>query len=713
MKKTIFHKCIILLIFIFVALVIECVYFGVQFGQLFPSYFFYDLSILLFLGAISLLFGKYKGQIVVSSVFWIIEIVLITANLSLAGANGDVFTWDMLTLLVDASKAATGAGAVSFFAFKELIILIFIMLSGLGGMIFYYHRLLKEDKEKQGFKKYSRNIICMGLISLICISTNALNVLYIREKEYKYKVSSDEYLYDSSFINQEALESFGTFGFYYINALNTAERIFKPNQKTINNLENYLLEGENSNHNNDYTGVSAGNNLIYILFETGEYFGIHPELTPNLFSLITSQGIMDKNNNILDGGLLLSNYHSKSQTNISEAQSLFGSYPLTGILNYNYLDNYYPFTLPNKFKEAYPNAMVNSYHSNDGNYYNRYDAHQHYGFDKHYAAEDMQIGESTSSTWIRMDSQMFDKCLTSSSTISDTVAPLVPENLNEPFFSYLISFSTHGPFENRDDLENNKKIVEEKIAEPYTTLHGNLIDLNNDIYGEEIKTYLAAAYDFDLGIGKLIDDLRAKDELENTTIMIFSDHYAYYSNLSALSKGYNEDDVVYPEIYNVPAFLFDTKLKTKIKENVEKDNNIEIMDYYNTQVTKYTKFCGNIDFAPTLLNILGIDYNPHLYTGRDIFSKQKSFVLSRYGGIFNDKFYTSDGKKIDNLPEVYYEYEKLEKKGLEIIEKEELLYQEYLQLKNEVDIFYKEVSDFLIREDYIDLIYRSAYFGKH
>lgn len=716
MKKVLTNKLILFAIYIGVALLMESYYFLIQYKQVFPYYFLYDFCIIVVFGCITTICGKYKGQIVASVFFWTIQVTLATANFALSKANGDIFSWEMISLMIDAAKATTGAGGSKFIKLVHLLFFLPVIGCGLTGMILFYKKKIKfNDIHPYGAKNYFKSMGYAALVAAICMSCNLITVLSISKQNESYKVSSDAYLYDSQFIKQEALRKFGTFGFYYINAKSNLKKLFSDNDQKVMTLRTYLQQGLNTDTTNPYTGVSEGNNLIYILFETGEWFGINEKITPNLFSLITEDAIKDKNGVAVDGGIVLTNYHSKSQTNISEAQSLFGSYPLTGILNYNYDNNEYPFTLPSKFKSQYPNAAVNSYHSNVGKYYNRYDAHIHYGFDKHYAAEEMGLEQASDKTWIRMDSEMFGKCLTTSSTYQESVAPIVPENHAEPFFSYVISFSTHGPYTDRDYLEENKQYVKSQITEPFSTLIGDQIDLENEIYGEEVATYLAAAYDFDIGIGKLIDDLREKDELDKTTIMIFSDHYAYYSNLSATTKGYDQKVTTIPKIYNVPAFIFDSKLKQKMKDNMPIDDDIHYLDYPGRKILSYHKYCGNIDFTPTLLNLLGIDYNIHDYTGRDIFSTNSSFVLSRYGGMFNDRFYTSDGKTIDNMPEQYYYYQENEEAGVpidEIIEIEGMSKNQYIALRNEINEFFIEASEFLVRQDYIDMIYRNDYYGK-
>ena len=49
------------------------------------------------------------------------------------------------------------------------------------------------------------------------------------------------------------------------------------------------------------------------------------------------------------------------------------------------------------------------------------------------------------------------------------------------------------------------------------------------------------------------------------------------------------------------------------------------------------KPCCSVDLLPTILNLLGMDYDSRMYAGRDIFSDEEGLV------IFNDRSFVTDG----------------------------------------------------------------------
>ena len=125
----------------------------------------------------------------------------------------------------------------------------------------------------------------------------------------------------------EALKKFGTFGFYFQDLNTTFFSLNKNREERIQTAKDYLNSGEISSIG-DYTGISAGNNVIVIMAESFEWYGVSEELTPTLYSLKTEN-------------VAMTNYYSKSNTNISESFGFLGSFPLTKTL----LSHFYFFSI--------------------------------------------------------------------------------------------------------------------------------------------------------------------------------------------------------------------------------------------------------------------------------------------------------------------------------------------------------------------------------
>ena len=60
---------------------------------------------------------------------------------------------------------------------------------------------------------------------------------------------------------------------------------------------------------------------------------------------------------------------------------------------------------------------------------------------------------------------------------------------------------------------------------------------------------------------------------------------------------------------------------------------------------KIEKYCNSFDVLPTILDLLGYDYNLNLYHGVSVFKEETSVFISREAGMFNDYIY-SDGDRV-------------------------------------------------------------------
>lgn len=349
-----------------------------------------------------------------------------------------------------------------------------------------------------------------------------------------------------------------------------------------------------------YFGISEGNNVILMLAESVEWFPLtaNPEVSAQLFPNITR---------LMNEGIVANNHYSREKTDISEAQSLLGSYPLKDYTCNEYKQNAYPYALPNIYKNAVEGSVVKSYHNHASTYYNRNVFHKSLGFEQLYGIEHMTeygavdyqntIGERN------LDSEMMT-AMKDNMFLTD-----------KPFFTYIISYSTHGGYyTERQSLKNYGYY--DKLDE-----YG-VYPATDNIYDNYIRTYAAAYLDFDKAIGIMLDDLESKNLLDKTTIVIYSDHNAYYDRMSYYGKGIEK---MQSEIFHVPMFIYDTKVKAAL-ESEKKSNYIE-------------KFTTTADIVPTLLNLLGIEYYSNLYFGNNVFSDAESIIYSRaYSCFITDDF---------------------------------------------------------------------------
>jgi len=115
-----------------------------------------------------------------------------------------------------------------------------------------------------------------------------------------------------------------TFGFYFINISNVLNELFGKStndtslRQGLSALDNYFSEGQMSSEAygdaNLYTGSLKGKNIVLIVIESGEWYGINKEYTPTLYEMATK-------------GIAFTEYYARDKTNHSEAMSILGSYP--------------------------------------------------------------------------------------------------------------------------------------------------------------------------------------------------------------------------------------------------------------------------------------------------------------------------------------------------------------------------------------------------
>jgi len=680
-------KYIVMSLYVVFSILIEMTTFLFNKYGLLPKYFMFFMAGVILLCAFLGVFVKLKAVRVTASILLFIQILISFANVNLLKITGEIFSWDMLSILHEATRAA-GKGISVTFLYLLIVLPLLYAFIRIGK---FFELKWKLNGIKTSHKMRLNSIITTML--LIALSSfvfdNQQTYIENQSPENPTTIIDDAYLVNTFYVKQEAYKKLGTMGYYVLsgirNIFNSLAGDYMKN--LIESVDSYFDQYSNYENQNDLTGISEGNNVIAILVETWDYSGIHPEFTPNLYRLFQES-------------LLLGQYYSKDQTNISESKTIFGSYPMTGILNYNYGQNVYPFTLPNMFKSAYPNSIVGSFHNNDGNYYNRNESHLQFGFDFH--VDGLLMNLSANDLWINLDSEMFASTLMSKE--GSTLNYMIPEDTTEPFFSYVSTFVTHGPFVYREELEEYYAIIE-SYDQPYITYLGDEIDLTN----EYVKTYLAAIMDFDKGMGYLLDELEERDLLSTTTLVLISDHYAYYHYYASETKGIDASDVTNALTYLVPAMIYDQKLTQALKESnaYQETYQIQYTSYGDDAILTSNKFFTNVDIVPTLLNLLGIPYDSAVYLGNDVFGPEDSLILSRWGGLFNNQFYSNDGYEILNLPDEYTSF------LLGFSAESPWTYEEYIDFSEAIAKFHQKTNDFLLKYEYIDRIYISNYFGNH
>ncbi|MBQ1566313.1 MAG: LTA synthase family protein, partial [Erysipelotrichaceae bacterium] len=393
----------------------------------------------------------------------------------------------------------------------------------------------------------------------------------------------DLYLYDTFYNN---LRFYDRFGLYEYVAKDTRLSIEQNQSTSLSKEEREKIDSFISNHQNteqnDHTGIYSGKNLVLILCESLNDYPLYKDLFPTL-------------NMMAENGTLFTNYYAplyQSSTSDSEFISLTSMLPSVdfGTTSYSFANNQYPYALPNLFKDAGYN--VNSYHSNISNMYNREPLHMSLGFETFYDQE--KLGLSTEGRYFQMwvnwidDDELFD------ATIRNT-------HTNKPFFDFVITASGHLPY------IRDREEIQIQLDELEKTEYAQL--------DEETKCYLASQMNFDKGLAQLLDSLKAADQLENTIIILYGDHYPYgLSTEEALNNVVGESD------YNknrVPFIIYDPSTKGSANANL----------------------ASTFDIYPTICNLFGLDTGDSYQVGRDLFGSRPGIIPFMDRSVLTDTFY--------------------------------------------------------------------------
>ena len=338
------------------------------------------------------------------------------------------------------------------------------------------------------------------------------------------------------------------------------------NSIELQELSDYLMNRKITSKNK-YSGIFEGYNLIYICAESFWTYAVDEQVTPTLYKL---------SNN----GFVLNNYYNsfRNTTTNGEYAYVVGlwpdiSYDSTGGRDSGTFSQsstkYMPMGMGHVFYQNGYNTYA--FHNFKGSYYNRIDSYKNLGFRNIYFKDD---GMSFSSDWITSDEEM--------------AIQSVNEYINKDcFFSYYMTFSGHGPYcddnwMSEKNIDEVKKRLGEKVGE----------------YNEEALSYLACNLELEYAMEYLVKELDKRGILDNTVIVLAGDHYPYYLSErgrdSLAGRHLSET-----EIFKSKCIIYNSLLDKPIYSDA---------------------YCCNIDILPTVLNLMGIDYDSRLLMGTDVFS---------------------------------------------------------------------------------------------
>ena len=551
----------------------------------------FTLSWIFFVLGASIFYKKKIGK-TIYIIFFILSFAIYTVNNIYYSMTGTFFDFSMVLL--------AGEGSEYFLdAIKDCNIWVYILMvpiigSFILGLKFYPSR--NKTNLKNVIKVFFAFLILHFIIPFLLGTLN---------EELTWSTwRNPRNIYMSFNDNNKSMMVSGVYEYTVRNFYIT----FIKAKKTTNEEDLTFLEEEynkeETKETNKYTGKYKDNNLIIVQLEGIDNWLITEEDTPTLYKMMNNGINFTNHYSYYNGGG--STFNSEFAVNTGFITPL--SYTQNA---YTFNKNTFPYSLAHLFKnEGY---TVNAFHMNTSEYYSRGVNYKNWGYDNYYGLVDLGTYKD--------DSYVLDRELILNETFKEKMFE------NEKFVNYIITYTNHMPF--TTEKGNCRKLLKlDYLSE------NNLEELPKDyVYPEMTEESCARrqAKETDYMMELLLNELTERNLLDNTTIVVFTDHYLYTLSDQTILDKYKETDNNL--INHTPFFIWhNNKDKKTIKE-----------------VT------SQLNVLPTVLNLYGIDYNSNYYIGTDALDNNYhgSVFFSDYswydGSIYVDGGIITKGKEIDSL----------------------------------------------------------------
>ncbi|MFK0520913.1 LTA synthase family protein [Paenibacillus illinoisensis] len=275
-------------------------------------------------------------------------------------------------------------------------------------------------------------------------------------------------------------------------------------------------------------------------------------------------------------------YHQTGQGRTSDAD--FGAnislHPLAvGSAFVRYADHSYD-SLPSILKDN--GYSTNVFHAYESGFWNRYTMYQNMNYDKFYSKNDFEQDDPLG--WSLSDESFFRQSVQK-----------MDSEVTEPFYSFLITLSSHHPYA----LPRDKQQLD--VGEFEGTMFGD---------------YLQSVHYVDSALGSMVEDLKNRGLWDKTIFMFYGDHdnsikeQAQYEQF--LGRSLNELDM--EQIMNEVPLL------------------VHLPD--GAEAGTIDQPAGQLDITPSALHLLGIP-DEYYHMGNDIYDGSSRTVVLR-SGAFTD-----------------------------------------------------------------------------
>jgi phosphoglycerol transferase MdoB-like AlkP superfamily enzyme len=241
-----------------------------------------------------------------------------------------------------------------------------------------------------------------------------------------------------------------------------------------------------------------------------------------------------------------------------------------------YVNNTY-YGLPWLLRDNGYNAWV--FHGYKADYWNREEAYVNQGFQRFISEKDFDFDDIIG--FGLKDEDFFDQSI-------HYLKELDKKDEN-PFYAFMITLSSHTPF---------------LMPEEYQTLR-----IREEHKDTMLGNYLQAIHYTDQQIGSFIESLKREGLYDDTVIAIYGDHFA------VLSTDENEQPIMSDLLGE--RYDFDSMMNMPLIIHVPGEDIHEINTTLGSQ----------LDFYPTIANIMGYNNEKGLVFGRDLNNTEENYVF--------------------------------------------------------------------------------------
>lgn len=380
------------------------------------------------------------------------------------------------------------------------------------------------------------------------------------------------------------------------------EELASGEENKYSKINKYFASREVTDYN-DYTGYFKGKNVIVILMESVNNGIINESEFPNFYKMYSN------------GWSWTNNYSPRNScaTGNNEFSLMTGLYSIYNTCTSNsYKNNTYFESIFGLFNSA--GYTTRSYHDYTEWYYYRNTIHSNMGSNKYLDVDDLNMKiRGVYGQW-PSDEEFFTNAMDN----------LLNTDVNEPFMAFFTTVTTHQPYISSSEYGDLYKDYYEELG-----------------YSTPVSRYFSKMKVLDNALGIMLDTLESKGMLEDTVIVLTADHYPYGLKDDYLSE-FIDGDLDDYEAERTPFVIYNPSISG----------------------VKYTDYTSYINILPTLANLMGLEYDPRLYMGTDLFSDSyESRVVFADGSWKNEyayynastssiKYYSDKEYTIDEINEI-------------------------------------------------------------